>query len=61
MNAMRAALSKVFGVGFDSLLKHLDLDGDSKIITLDEFRCLMFSDIMGPMGMPNRPYVEITD
>lgn len=35
MNAMRAALSKVFGVGFDSLLKHLDLDGDSKILTLD--------------------------
>ncbi len=61
LGCLRNTTLKTFGVQFDSLLKHLDLDGDGRINTLDEFRGLMFSDVMGAIGIPNKPYVEIRD
>ena len=43
------------------LFKHLDLDMNGKIETLDEFRGLIFGDIFTPYGMRDRPYEEIQD
>jgi dynein heavy chain len=42
-------------------MEHLDNNGDKMVDTLDEIRHLMFSDVLSPVGMPKRPYVEITD
>ena len=50
-----------FGSNFDMLFKHLDLNGDNKVDTIDEFRGLMFGDIFTPFGMAERTYEEITD
>lgn len=60
LNTLKDTTRRVFGVQFDSILKHLDTNGDGKVSTLDEFRGLIFSDVMGAIGMPNKPYVEIT-
>ena len=43
------------------LFKHLDLNGDNKVDSLDEFRCLLFGDIFTPFGMLDRVYEEIND
>ena len=50
-----------FGSNFDMLFKHLDLNGDNKVDTIDEFRGLMFGDIFTPFGMTERTYEEIMD
>ena len=42
-------------------MEHLDNNGDKVVDTLDEIRHLMFSDVLSPVGLPKRPYVEITD
>merc|ERR1740129_902993 len=39
-------------------MKHLDLDGDGKVETLDEARNLIFGDMMSQPAAPNRPYNE---
>lgn len=43
------------------MLAHLDLDGNNKIETLDEFRGLLWGDIYTAFGMTERPYIELMD
>ncbi len=45
-------------MGFDDVFKHLDLDGDGKVNTVDEIRQLVFGDMMCQPAAPNRPYGE---
>lgn len=61
LNQMRVVVPKFFPVGFDSVFERLDNNGDKKIDTLDEIRRLMFSDVLSPIGLPKRPYEEVTD
>jgi dynein heavy chain len=61
LNSVRDTIKQPFGQNFDLLFKHLDLDMNSKIETLDEFRGLVFGDIFTPFGMRDRPYEEIQD
>jgi dynein heavy chain len=49
------------GTSFDMLCKHLDLDRNGKVETLDEYRGLLFGDIFAPFQNPDRPYEEILD
>jgi len=50
-----------FGQNFDIIFKHLDLDNDSKVETLDEFRGNLFGDIMAQFGLVDRPYEELLE
>lgn len=61
LNTVKDTIKQPFGQNFDLLFKHLDLDMNSKIETLDEFRGLVFGDIFTPFGMRDRPYEEIQD
>eukprot|EP00931_Biecheleriopsis_adriatica_P059471 TRINITY_DN3558_c0_g2_i1.p1 TRINITY_DN3558_c0_g2~~TRINITY_DN3558_c0_g2_i1.p1 ORF type:complete len:4446 (+),score=1220.06 TRINITY_DN3558_c0_g2_i1:273-13340(+) len=57
----RVITKNVFGQGFDEVMKHLDLDGDGKVQTIDEIRQLMFGDMLSQPAAPNRPYTECAD
>lgn len=57
----RGVAKQCFGMGIDECMKHLDLDGDGKIQTLDEVRNLIFGDMMSQPAAPNRPYSECLD
>ena len=45
----------------EALFKKMDLDGDGKVQTLDEFRGLVFGDMLSEPAAPNRPYTECSD
>ena len=61
LNTVKETIKQPFGQNFDLLFKHLDLDMNGKIETLDEYRGLIFGDIFTPYGMRDRPYEEIQD
>ena len=61
LEALKDATRNPFGQSFDQIFKHLDIDKDGKIDTLDEIRGLMFGDVLTPFGMTERPYEEIKD
>lgn len=55
-----------FGQNFDNVFAHLDKtneDGkkDGKIDTVDEIRGLLFTDILTPLGVQKRPYIEVLE
>jgi len=54
-------VKKIYLTNFDTVMEHLDNNGDKVVDTLDEIRHLMFSDVLSPVGLAKRPYVEITD
>lgn len=43
------------------MFKHLDIDKDGKVDTLDEIWGLLFGDVLTPFGMTEWPYEEIKD
>ena len=51
MNAVKDAVRAPFGSNFDTMFKHLDLDHNGKVETLDEYRALAFGDIFTTFGM----------
>jgi len=66
IDVLRKSVVKSFSLNFDNVCSHLDKadsDGklDGKVNTIDEFRGLIFSDIMTPMGALKRYYDEILD
>jgi len=61
LNKCRELTKSVFNAGFDEILKHLDLDGDGKVQTLEESRNLVFGDMMSEPAAPSRPYAECAD
>jgi len=61
MNAVKDAVRAPFGANFDSMFKHLEIDINGKVETLDEYRGLAFGDIYTTFGMQDRPYEEIMD
>jgi hypothetical protein len=61
LKTVKETIKQPFGQNFDLLFKHLDLDMDGKVESLDEFRGLIFGDIFTPFGMRDRPYEEIVD
>jgi dynein heavy chain len=58
---LRRITKGTFGMGFDEIMKHCDLDGDGKVTTLDEARQLIFGDMLSQPAAPNRPYKECPD
>lgn len=61
LDCVKQCFQNPFSAQFDSVLAHLDLDGNNKVETLDEFRGLLWGDIYTQFGMPDRPYVELMD
>ena len=61
LEQVRGVTKNTFGQGFDEVMKHLDLDGDGKVTTLDEIRTLIFGDMLSQPAAPNRPYTECAD
>ena len=61
LEALKDACRNPFGQSFDQIFKHLDIDKDGKIDTLDEIWGLLFGDVLTPFGMTERPYEEIKD
>jgi len=61
LNAVRETVRKVFGLNFDTVFAHIDIDKNKEVNTLDEIRHLMFTDVLAPAGAPKRPYEEILD
>jgi len=61
LTAVSDCVRAPFGSNFDMLFKHLDLNGDNKVDSIDEFRGLLFGDIFTPFGMTERTYEEIQD
>lgn len=61
LTACQETCRSAFGQSFDSVFRHLDIDNNGKIETLDEIRGLAFGDVITPVGMPERPYEEIQD
>ena len=61
LTAIQETVRLSFGQNFDIVFKHLDLDGDSKIDTLDEFRGNLFGDILAAFGLIDRPYEELLE
>jgi dynein heavy chain, axonemal len=62
---IRKGVTKHFGLNFDNVCAHLDLPDangklDGKINSIDEFRGLIWSDVLAPMGA-KRYYEEITE
>lgn len=58
---LKPVTSKVFGENFDALFQEFDRDDDGKIETLLEMRGLVFSDVIYPGTMPERPYEFISN
>lgn len=58
---VRECVRAPFSGNFDTIFGHLDTDGDNKVTTLNEFRGLLFGDIMTSFGMPDRTYEELRD
>jgi dynein heavy chain len=56
LDTVREISRNPFGANFDTLFAHLDTDKDGKVKSLDEFRGLLFGDIMAAYGMADRPY-----
>jgi dynein heavy chain len=68
LNIVRETTTKRFGVDFDRVFEHLDLNGDGKVNTVKEIRNLFFGDYIGrkhtssaSSSHQQRPYVEIDD
>jgi dynein heavy chain len=60
LSHIRESVKRIYGLNFDNIFNHLDIDKDGKVETLDEIRRLMFGFMLSPPGAP-RHYVEITD
>jgi dynein heavy chain len=61
LETLKEVVRSSFSASFDTIFRHLDIDGDGKITTLDEIRGLLFGDVLTPFGMTERPYEEILD
>jgi len=61
LDNVRRVTKATFNASFDEVMKHLDNDGDGKVNTIDEARCLVFGDMMSQPAAPNRPYTECPD
>lgn len=59
LEAVKETVRGKFGVSFDTVFHHLDLDKNGKVETLDEIRGLIFGDVLTPFGLADRPYEEI--
>lgn len=57
LKCVRETSKKRFNADFDRLLGHLDINGDGKVDTVEELRCLFFGDYMSRKHP--RPYCEI--
>ena len=65
IDMVRKGVTKHFGLNFDNVCAHLDLPDaagklDGKVNTIDEFRGLIWSDVLAPMGA-KRFYEETTE
>jgi len=61
LEKLRELTKSVFAMGFDDVMRHLDLDGDGKVTTLEEARHLIFGDMLSEPAAPQRPYTECQD
>eukprot|EP00744_Colponema_vietnamica_P000902 GILI01001554.1.p1 GENE.GILI01001554.1~~GILI01001554.1.p1 ORF type:complete len:2075 (+),score=684.51 GILI01001554.1:415-6225(+) len=61
LNTVRDLVKKNFAMSFDQIFKHLDMNKDGKVDTLDEVRRIFFGDYMTPPAAPKRPYDEVQD
>ena len=61
LEAVKDTVRAPFSASFDTIFRHLDIDGDGKIDKLDEIRGLLFGDLLVPYGITERPYEEILD
>ena len=61
LTQMRTQVKNVFQGNFDEVFKHLDLNQDGKVDTVDEVRALFFGDVLSTAASPKRPYTECPD
>lgn len=60
LHHVRESTKRIFGVNFDNIFNHLDIDKNGKVETLDEIRGCMFGYLLTPLGGQKR-YAEMTD
>ena len=61
LEAVKDTVRAPFSASFDTIFRHLDIDGDGKVDKLDEIRGLLFGDLLVGYGISERPYEEIQD
>ena len=60
LNYVKDITKRIFGMNFDTIFNHLDIDKNGKVETIDEIRFLLFGYILNP-GHGTKKYSEMKD